>query len=167
MEKKTFHTWLDNLSPIFLTMLSENVNFTLGVTGTSMLPMLKPGRDQVELTNCRQWNFKKGDIPLCRRPNGQYVLHRIVRVRQSGYYLCGDNQAFVEKNITRGNIIAVVNRFRWNGKWHDCGELGYQIYWRLRVFLLPVRGLAFRAREKAKRRFCRNAAKPNKYSGPV
>lgn len=151
MEKKTFHTSLNNLSPIFLTALSEGFDVTLGVTGTSMLPMLKPGRDQVELSSCRKRAFKKGDIPLYRRESGQYILHRIVRTGRGGYDLCGDNQVFAEKNISCENIIAVVKRFRRNGKWHDCGEPGYQAYWRLRVLLIPLRSLAYRAWKKISR----------------
>ncbi|QCN91797.1 S24/S26 family peptidase [Ethanoligenens harbinense] len=145
MDKKTVYTSLDNLSPIFLTMLSKKVDILLGITGTSMLPMLKPGRDQVELTNCRQWKFGIGDIPLYRRTNGQYVLHRIVRMDRSGYDLCGDHQIRVEKEVPRWNMLAVVKRFRRKGKWHSCGESGYQVYWHLWIFLSSFRRLVYRA----------------------
>ena len=48
--------------------------------GDSMEPLIRQGRDLLVIRkNDREW--RKYDIPLYRRDNGQYVLHRILKVR--------------------------------------------------------------------------------------
>ena len=52
--------------------------------GNSMMPLIKEGRDLlvIERTNGR---LKRFDVPLYKRDTGQYVLHRIMRVRKNDY----------------------------------------------------------------------------------
>ena len=49
------------------------------ITGTSMLPLLKEGRDLVELESCSQERLKKGDVVLYKKNDGTLVLHRIIK----------------------------------------------------------------------------------------
>ncbi len=59
--------------------------------GDSMEPMLK-NRQNAVLLEKAEGILKKYDLPLYKRPNGQYVLHRIIKVRKKDYITCGDNR---------------------------------------------------------------------------
>lgn len=141
MNIKKVNTTMDSLSPIILEMLDEHVDVTLKVTGTSMNPLLKHRQDSVILTNCDKYNLKRGDIPLYKRNCGKFVLHRIVKVHENSYDLCGDNQYIIERNLPKKNIIAVVKAFERNGKLYSCDNVFYKLYWHLRIFSIPLRSL--------------------------
>lgn len=152
MKTKKVKTSLESLLPILISMLEENIDVTLAVTGKSMYPLLTHKKDSVILTKCDKFNLKKGDIPLYKRNNGQYVLHRIVKVKGNSYDLCGDDQYIIEKSLPKENIIAVVKTFERNGKLYSCGDFSYKIYWRLRIFSIPFRSILHRAWNKLRRK---------------
>ena len=52
--------------------------------GDSMLPLIRQGRDLLIIEK-PHGRLKKYDIPLYRRDSGQYVLHRILKVRRNDY----------------------------------------------------------------------------------
>ena len=58
------------LAPLLNDCMAQGVDVTIPVTGTSMLPLLREGRDRVVLTRADTAALKKGDIPLYRRRNG-------------------------------------------------------------------------------------------------
>ena len=72
-----------------------------------MLPLIREGKDSVILV--APDNLKKHDIVLYRRKNGAYVLHRIIKIRDDEFIMCGDNQGQPERGIYRENIIAKVS----------------------------------------------------------
>ncbi len=76
-------------------MLSDGAaSVPIPVTGVSMRPFLRAGDFvYVELPKGK---IRKGDILLFRRPNGQYILHRVVKIRKNGYLLLGDSQVVQE-----------------------------------------------------------------------
>ena len=94
--------------PLIKEVLDSGGEFRLYPRGTSMMPLLRQGTDSVILVKCDN-KPRKRDIIFYRRPNGQFVLHRIVGTSKDGtYVLCGDNQTALEKGITDDMIIAVV-----------------------------------------------------------
>jgi hypothetical protein len=44
---------------------------------------------------------KKYDVIFYRRENGQYVLHRIIKIKKDGYVCRGDNQTAKEYPVSR------------------------------------------------------------------
>ena len=82
--------------------------FTPG--GNSMQPLLSHHENPVVLVPVTG-RLQKGDVPFYKRANGQYVLHRIVRVRKNSYDCCGDNQSAVEKGVTDDMILARMAGF--------------------------------------------------------
>ena len=56
----------------------------LVVTGNSMLPFLVHKRDTVYLTKIKK-PLKVGDMVLYQRLNGEYILHRICRIKDKTY----------------------------------------------------------------------------------
>ena len=85
-----YFTSMDSLMPLFKERLAAGQIVRFSPRGVSMLPMLRQGIDSVELSPVPE-KLKKYDLPLYQRRNGQYVLHRIVKVSE-GYTCIGDNQ---------------------------------------------------------------------------
>lgn len=85
------------------------------VSGGSMIPFLASGRDYVFLEKPRK-PLKTGDIVLFTRKNGDYVLHRIKRIRPEGYYLIGDRQTYTEGPVDQSCIRCVAVKVRRKGK---------------------------------------------------
>ena len=112
--------------------------------GTSMLPMLRQGIDSVVLSPVPE-KLKKYDLPLYRRPDGQYVLHRIVEVGE--FYTCiGDNQYVYEKGIRDDQIIAVVTSFTRGDKKISVNNFSYRLYCRMWHYSRPIRHFARRVK---------------------
>lgn len=87
---------------------------SLIVTGDSMFPFLRHKRDIVYLKKIDV--LKKGDIIFYQRKSGQYVLHRLVGIKDHGYYFRGDAQRFIEGPIERNQLIGNVSFVRRKGK---------------------------------------------------
>ena len=102
-----------------------------------MLPMLRQGKDAVVLSPLPQ-RLKKYDLPLYRRENGQYVLHRVVKVGEN-YTCIGDNQFRKETGLSQTQMLAVVSAFSRNGKEHSVNEWGYWLYCRIWHYSRPIR----------------------------
>ncbi len=151
MNIRKVNTTLEGLSPIINEILDRNIDVTFAVTGNSMYPMLVHKRDSVILAKCDKTSLRKGDIPLYKRNSGKYVLHRIVKVNEKSYDLCGDNQYIIERNLPKENVIAVVKAFERNGKLYSCDGFAYKLYWRLRVLSIPFRSLWHRSKGRLRR----------------
>ena len=102
------------LEPVIRETLERGATVTLLPRGTSMLPLIRQGMDEVVLKSVDR-PLKKYDIPFYKRKNGQFVLHRIVDVKKDGYVLCGDNQLDYEYNVTDDMIIGVVCAIKRDG----------------------------------------------------
>lgn len=111
---------------------------TVPVTGGSMVPFLHSGDtaylDPLPVT------LKRGDIVLYRRANGDYVLHRICRIRSDGSFLiAGDAQQRLEILPDRSYLRGIVSAVRHGGKLLTPGSLRWQLYRHIWRWLLPLR----------------------------
>ena len=121
--------------------------------GVSMLPMLRQGKDSVELSPL-SGKLKKYDLPVYLRSDGQYVMHRVVAVRES-YYIClGDNTLNFE-TVYPEQMIGVVSAFKRGEKRIEVSDLRYRIYcclWRptriIRVLWQKGKGLFCKLKSK-------------------
>lgn len=113
--------------------------------GDSMMPLIKEGRDLLVIskTNGR---LKKYDVPLYKRDTGQYVLHRIIRVRKNDYVICGDNRYNKEYGITDRHIIGVLTAVIRSGREIPVTQFSYRFYVYVWYFLFPVRSLIMRTK---------------------
>lgn len=109
---------LSDLLPFISEAFKSNKSFKLNITGTSMKPLLVQGRDYVEIVK-PELPLNIGDIPLYRRRDGAFVLHRIVDVNENGYVMCGDNQYVLEPDIKDSQIIGVVKTICRDGRRFD------------------------------------------------
>lgn len=130
-------TCMDNLVPLFRERLAEGQCIRFSPRGVSMLPMLRQGIDSVTLSPVPE-RLKKYDLPLYRRDNGKYILHRIVNAGET-YTCIGDNQFELEQGIRHDQMIAVVTSFSRNGREIPVTSRCYQLYCRFWHYSRPVR----------------------------
>lgn len=120
---------IDEMIPIVEERIKNGGSVSFTPMGVSMYPMLRNGMDSVTLSPAPE-KLKKYDIPLYRRKNGKYVLHRVVNVGES--YICiGDNQYVTEKGIDHSQVIAVVTSFTRKGKYYSADDFCYKVYCRV------------------------------------
>ena len=119
--------------------------------GDCMMPLIKQGRD-VLVISAVNGRLKRYDIPLYKRDSGQYVLHRILKVRKNDYVICGDNRCNKEYGITDRHIIGVLSGIIRNGREIPVTDIKCRIYAHLWCDLFPVRVLIIRIRQIFKRR---------------
>ena len=105
--------------------------------GVSMSPMLRQGKDSVELSPLPE-KLKKYDLPVYRREDGQFVMHRVVGIKEDHYICLGDNTLTFEK-IYPQQMIGVVSAFKRGEKRIEVNAPGYWLYCRLWRLTRPVR----------------------------
>ena len=134
---------LKDIWPIMQEVLESGGEFTFKPHGISMLPLIRQGVDDVVLVKVVD-SLKVGDAVFYQRDNGQFVLHRIVKIKNGEYVMCGDNQAVLEYGITDRHILAKMKGVIRDGIFVDESNKKYQKY---------VKGLAFRRFKKRLRGF--------------
>lgn len=96
--------------------------------GTSMRPLIRQGKDVMIIKSVDTGKLKKMDVPLYKRENGQYVLHRIIKVNKDGYVIRGDNTYSNEYGVTDSEILGVLSGVIRNGKEISVNSFGYKVY---------------------------------------
>lgn len=137
MDITTYQTSMDELVPLFREQLASGHSVRFSPKGVSMLPMLREGRDSVELSPLPE-KLKKFDLPLYQRENGKYILHRIVGVGEC-YTCVGDNQFVLEHGLRREQMIGMVTAFYRGKRRISVCAPGYRIYCRIWHWSRPVR----------------------------
>ena len=130
---------LDDMMPLIRERLAAGQSVRFSPRGTSMLPMLRQGRDTVVLSPLPA-RLRKYDLPLYQRADGQYVLHRVVAAGES-YTCIGDNQFELERGLTHGQMIALVTAFTRDGRECRVTSPGYRLYCRAWHHSRPMRRL--------------------------
>ena len=118
--------------------------------GDSMMPLIKQDRDLLVIEPV-QGRLKKYDVPLYKRDSGQYVLHRILKVRDNDYVICGDNRWSKEYGVTDRHIIGVLTAVIRNGREVSVNSRKNRLYVHLWCDLFPVRAFVLHAANKLKR----------------
>ncbi len=142
----------------YARILDEHPDASLPVTvsGNSMAPFLKDGRDTVFLSRI-DLPPKRGDIILFRRKNGDYVLHRVYSTDGDRLTMLGDGQTWLEENVPAANTVAKVTSVTRKGKtltekspkWHFYSKIWLTLY-PLRPFIAKVHGLTKQAKDKGR-----------------
>lgn len=108
--------------------------------GDSMEPMLH-NRQSIVVIERFDGLLKRNDIPLYKRRNGDYVLHRILRVREHDYIIRGDN-CLRKEIVAHERVIGVMTGFYRDGVLVPMTDRKYRRY----VAFLPIRSAAVRAK---------------------
>lgn len=143
---------LKDLIDVIIEKLDAGGTVTFTPRGESMLPMLRDGEDTVVLAKPKG-RLSLFDVPLYRRANGAFVLHRVIDFGGDGaYVMCGDNQFRKEKGIKDSDIIAVVTAFYRKGKPYSTRSFLYRVYVYFWYYTRPFRG-AFRLAKRGAVKF--------------
>ena len=134
--------------------LAEEGFYVSTTVGVSMRPMLRNRHDRVIIVPVGAERLKKYDLPLYRRPDGKYVLHRIIGVEDGYYVIRGDN-TYAKEKVPNSWIVGVMSEF-YRGNRHvladDKGYRRYAAFWQaiypLRKPVHSAHMLAIRVKRK-------------------
>lgn len=147
MKEEELKVRLEEIWPIMQERIEDGATVRFGPKGISMLPMLRQGIDTVVIAKAPK-RLNKYDLPLYRRPDGHFVLHRVVGVDKKGYIMCGDNQTVREKYVPHEWILAITVGFYRGDKYVDVTDEKYQSYVKKRVKSQHLRGIVVRIKGK-------------------
>ena len=72
------------LESVIREELAGGGSAVINIRGVSMLPLMKEGDCNVRIVP-PVFPLKKYEIPFYKRADGQFVLHRVIRVKKNGY----------------------------------------------------------------------------------
>lgn len=131
------------LMPEIDRLLRQGHTVTLPLKGFSMRPYLEDGRDKALLTPVAR-PLRRGDVILADisgdNAEKRYALHRIVKIDGDTITMYGDGN-FSPEVIGQKDVIAIATGFYRKGREQIemCDTLYYKAYWRLWLWLRPVR----------------------------
>lgn len=129
--------------------LLKSGNIIFPNKGTSMLPLLREGRDVMIIKKKKEGKrFRKGDAVLFERRNGDLVLHRISDVLRGGYLIIGDNcteKEHVKEKQVLGIMTGVIRDGKKTVKVTDPMYRLYLLAW---TSIFPVRKIYMKVRGK-------------------
>lgn len=125
-------------------LTEEGHEVSMLVSGSSMSPFLIHLRDTIYFKKPDR-PLRAGDMVFYRRDSGQYVMHRILRVRGDVYDIVGDAQTQVERGVRRDQIFGLITRVTRKGKMIGPGDFWWTFFARVWTKVIPLRPLAARA----------------------
>lgn len=123
-------------------LLEDGQEVSMIVTGNSMRPFLKHGRDKICMKKTDR-KLRKGDIVFYRRENGQYVMHRILKCGDQSYTLLGDGQIVPESGIRQEQIFARITKVQVRGKWIGPENFRWRFFEHIWIRFCGIRKLGF------------------------
>ncbi len=129
--------------PILVEAVQEGQDVPLLVSGDSMMPFLKHGRDTVIISRPTR-PFRRGDMVFYIRGNGQYVMHRIHHLRQGMLYILGDAQTELEGPVNPEQVFGVIRKVVRKGKTLTPRSFCWWFFQKVWVRMVPLRPLAHR-----------------------
>lgn len=129
---------------VYVSMLRDLVNegkeCRLLISGSSMAPFLVHERDSIVFSKPDR-ELRRGDMVFYQRDNGQYVMHRILKVKPEGLYIIGDAQTEVEGPVKPEQVFALVTKVNRKGKWVGPGNFWWWFFSTVWLRLFPIRRL--------------------------
>ena len=120
-------------------MLAQGLDVRFTVSGNSMWPILAHNRDSVIITPCAK--PKRGDVVLFCPMDGQYLLHRIYKIKRDRIYTCGDGNCYRDGDFPVSCVLGKVRSLERKGKQIPCNRWWYRCYSTLWLWAYPIRKL--------------------------
>ena len=130
--------------------LEEQGYYVSTTVGWSMFPMLRNRRDRIIVLPVGEDRLKKYDLPLYRRPDGKYILHRIIAVKDGMYVIRGDN-TYAKEYIPDEWILGYVSEFYRAERHVLTSSRAYRFYAAFWNFIYPLRWLFVKCKGFARR----------------
>lgn len=109
--------------------------------GDSMMPLLRQNKDLMIIIRKTGKRLSVMDVPLFKRKDGKYVLHRVMWVRKSDYIICGDNQWYPERGIADCQILGVLTAVVRDGRRIEMDSFRMKCYSWLMWLTYPLRAV--------------------------
>ena len=119
--------YLSDYEELIREVLASGGEFRLYPHGTSMLPLIRQGRDSVALRRLDR-PAQALDILFYQRADGSFILHRVKEVTSEGLVLWGDNQIMLEHGVRDDQIIGHAARVFRGEREVDFQSLSYRAY---------------------------------------
>lgn len=130
-------------SPLEREILSGQPVVTM-TSGDSMEPLLFHRSTRVVIRQA-DGILQKGDLPVYRRPSGQFVMHRIVSVKDDCYWTRGDNRYGTEC-VPKEWVLGVVTEIYRKNRHIFVTDWRYRLYVKIWNGSYPIRYLLHRLR---------------------
>ena len=124
-------------------LTEEGKEVSMLVAGSSMNPFLIHYRDMIFFKKPDR-KLRRGDMVFYQRETGQYVMHRILRVRPEGLYIVGDAQTEIEGPVQPGQVFAVITRVKRKGKMICPDDFWWKFFEGPWLVILPLRPVIMR-----------------------
>ena len=95
--------------------------------GDSMMPLLRQNKDLMVIRKITA-PLKKNDAVLFKRPNGTYVLHRIIKVCGLGQYRIAGDNCFYSEIVPEEWIIGILTEVIKDGRHISVESDEYKAY---------------------------------------
>lgn len=128
--------------------LEQNGTLVFPNKGTSMMPLLRQDRDLMVIEKKGPERCKKYDAVLFKRKD-QYILHRILKVRDRDYWIVGDHCRAGE-SVKDEQILGVLKQVVRDGRVIRTTDLDYRIYVHLWCDFFPLRCAILYGKEAAR-----------------
>lgn len=128
----------DTYIPVIRELVEAGNTVPFLITGNSMSPFMIHERDTILLKK-PEFPLKKGTMAFYRRKTGQYVMHRICKVKDGKYYFVGDAQTAVEGPLEAEQIFAVVCGVKRKGRLEKPGTFWWEFFEHIWLWVRPLR----------------------------
>lgn len=88
--------------------------------GRSMWPFLKAKKQTVIIAR-KEGKLSPFSVALYKRDNGDYALHRVLRLADGGYQMKGDSQRSSEF-VLEGNVVGVLKGYYKKNRYFDAAS---------------------------------------------
>lgn len=119
-------------------LVDEGREVSMLVAGGSMSPFLIHYRDTIFFKRPDR-PLRRGDMVFYQRDSGQYVMHRIQRVKKDGLYIVGDAQTQIEGPVRPEQVFAIITKVRRKGKMIQPGDFWWEFFAAAWLCVIPLR----------------------------
>lgn len=119
-------------------MTEQGSEVQVRISGSSMVPFLADRRDFIYFKKPDR-PLRRGDIVAYQRASGQFVVHRICKIKPEGIYLVGDAQREIEGPLSEAQIFGLVTKVQRKGKWIGPGDFWWEFFAHIWIRLIPIR----------------------------
>lgn len=135
----------ERMSPLEKEIASGKPTVTVTV-GDSMEPLLYNRSTRVVIMKADR-ELERNEIPLYKRPTGQFVMHRIIKADSDYYYTRGDNRTGLEqvpKQWVQGVVTEIYRKekhFTVDNSWYRSYVIIWNLIYPIRWFVYMFRGI--------------------------
>lgn len=119
-------------------LVQQGREVSLIISGSSMSPFLIHERDVI-CFKAPDRDLRRGDMVFYQRDSGQFVMHRILKVRPEGFYMIGDAQTEIEGPVRRDQIFALITKVKRKDKWMEPGDFWWEFFAKVWLRMIPFR----------------------------